>query len=115
MYERALLERLADSRRSVLVLGPRQVGKTTMVQQLIGKSDLPVRFASADEPALRGPDWIAVQWEAARLEAGSDEGILVLDEGRIVERGTFHELKAAGGMFSRLVAEGGFTEPKTGM
>jgi ATP-binding cassette subfamily B protein len=38
--------------------------------------------------------------------------ILVFDEGRIVERGTFKSLVAAGGLFARLVAEGGFTEPK---
>jgi len=37
--------------------------------------------------------------------------ILVLDGGRIVERGTFRELVARKGLFARLVAEGGFTEP----
>ena len=40
--------------------------------------------------------------------------ILVLDHGRIVERGTFEELVAAGGLFGRMVAEGGFTAPTTG-
>ena len=37
--------------------------------------------------------------------------ILVLDGGRIVERGTFRELVASKGLFARLVAEGGFTVP----
>ena len=37
--------------------------------------------------------------------------IMVLDEGCIVERGTFKELVAQGGLFWRLVKEGGFTEP----
>ena len=37
--------------------------------------------------------------------------ILVLDGGHIVERGTFRTLVAQGGLFSRLVKEGGFTEP----
>jgi len=37
--------------------------------------------------------------------------ILVMDGGRIVERGTFRELVAQQGLFARLVAEGGFTEP----
>ena len=42
--------------------------------------------------------------------AGADQ-ILVLDGGRIVERGNFRELVAKQGLFARLVAEGGFTEP----
>ncbi|MBU2533118.1 MAG: glucan ABC transporter ATP-binding protein/ permease [Alphaproteobacteria bacterium] len=50
---------------------------------------------------------------AHRLSTVADaDQILVLDQGRIIERGSFQELKAQGGMFSRLVAEGGFTEPK---
>jgi ATP-binding cassette subfamily B protein len=37
--------------------------------------------------------------------------ILVLDGGRIIERGNFRELVARKGLFARLVAEGGFTVP----
>ena len=37
--------------------------------------------------------------------------IFVLDQGRIVEQGRFRELVQKGGLFSRLVSEGGFTEP----
>ena len=40
--------------------------------------------------------------------------LLVLDHGRIVERGTFDGLVAAGGLFARMVAEGGFTAPTAG-
>ena len=43
--------------------------------------------------------------------ANADE-ILVLDQGRIVERGRFAELAAGKGLFARMVAEGGFTIPK---
>jgi predicted AAA+ superfamily ATPase len=42
-----------------------------------------MRFASADEPTLRGPVWIEQQWEAARLtagEAGRAGAVLILDE-----------------------------------
>jgi uncharacterized protein len=56
------------------------VGKTTLVQQVTETVKVPVRFASADEPTLRGADWIAQQWDAARLAAGPDGAILVIDE-----------------------------------
>jgi ATP-binding cassette subfamily B protein len=38
--------------------------------------------------------------------------ILVLEQGRIVERGRFNELVEMNGLFSRLVAQGGFTVPQ---
>ena len=60
--------------------GPRQVGKTTLVQQVTAAARVPVHFASADEPTLRGAGWIAQQWDAARLAIGRGRGILVLDE-----------------------------------
>jgi len=76
-----LLSRLAEPRRFVqVVAGPRQVGKTTLVQQVCEATGLPVQFSSADEPTLRGPEWIAQQWEIARLKRGSEGAILVLDE-----------------------------------
>lgn len=76
-----LARRLAEPRRFLqVVAGPRQVGKTTLVQQVTADAGAAVRYASADEPTLRGPGWIAEQWEAARLETGSKGGILVLDE-----------------------------------
>jgi uncharacterized protein len=77
-----LAERLAEPRRFVqVVAGPRQVGKSTLVQQVTAELDVPVRYVSADEPTLRGPDWISQQWEAARLEATGKAGaVLVLDE-----------------------------------
>lgn len=84
-YQRAqfqtLIGRLAEPRRFIqVVAGPRQVGKTTLVQQVCEAIGLPVQFSSADEPTLRGPEWIAQQWEIARLKRGSEGAILVLDE-----------------------------------
>jgi uncharacterized protein len=77
-----LAERLAEPRRFVqVVAGPRQVGKSTLVQQVTAELDVPVRYVSADEPTLRGADWINQQWEAVRLEAtGKIGAVLVLDE-----------------------------------
>lgn len=79
-----LSRRLRETRRFIqAVAGPRQVGKTTLVTQVVEASHIAARFASADEPTLRGRDWIEQQWQAARLEAG-DAGkrgaVLVFDE-----------------------------------
>lgn len=75
-----LARRLREPRRFIqVVAGPRQVGKTTMVQQVTAGMDVPVRYASADEPTLRDAAWIGAQWEAARA-ASPGGGILVLDE-----------------------------------
>ena len=80
-YAAVLARRLAEPRRFIqVVAGARQVGKTTLVQQVAEASGRPVQFASADEPTLRGPEWIAQQWEAARLMAGPGDALLVLDE-----------------------------------
>jgi predicted AAA+ superfamily ATPase len=77
----ALSNRLDEPRRFIqVVAGPRQVGKTTLVQQVCEVSDLPVQFASADEPTLRGTEWIAQQWEIARLMQSEHGSVLVLDE-----------------------------------
>ena len=76
-----LSRRLAEPRRFIqVVAGPRQVGKTTLVQQVVESAPLPWRWASADEPALRGTAWLRQQWEAARLTARAGECVLVLDE-----------------------------------
>ncbi|MDE2750974.1 MAG: ATP-binding protein [Gemmatimonadota bacterium] len=77
-------QRLAEPRRFIqIVTGARQVGKTTLVNQVAEQAGLPYRYGSADEPTLRGPGWIAQQWDIARLEAdraGAGGALLILDE-----------------------------------
>ena len=77
-----LAARLEEPRRFLqVVAGPRQVGKSTLVQQVTDALKVPVRYASADEPTLRGADWLNQQWDAARLDARKSPGaVLVLDE-----------------------------------
>ncbi|MFM8409023.1 MAG: ATP-binding protein, partial [Alphaproteobacteria bacterium] len=76
--------RLSEPRRFLQVIaGPRQTGKTTLVQQATDEVDIPTRYASADEPTLRGAAWVEQQWEGGRLAAsrnGAPGAVLVLDE-----------------------------------
>lgn len=75
----AVLEaRLREPRRFLqVVAGPRQVGKSTLVGQVLGKLAAPHLFVSADEPTLADTAWLAAQWERARSLQG---GVLALDE-----------------------------------
>ena len=79
-----LLKRLKEKRRFLQVLaGPRQVGKTTLVRQVMASSRLPAHYASCDEPTLRGDrTWLEQQWDIARLKAtqAKSGALLVLDE-----------------------------------
>jgi predicted AAA+ superfamily ATPase len=83
-YAAQLATRLAEPRRFLhVVAGPRQVGKTTLVQQVLARLDRPNHFVSADEPALRDRAWLVAQWERARLlakESGKQGAVLALDE-----------------------------------
>jgi hypothetical protein len=83
-YAHHLAKRLAEPRRFIhIVAGPRQVGKTTLVKQVLERTGLESHYASADEPTLRGRGWIEAQWDAARLKAretGRRGAILALDE-----------------------------------
>ncbi len=77
-----LKKRLKDSSRFIQVLsGPRQVGKTTLIHQVLKDLGLPCLYATADELFLQSPQWIYQQWEAARELAKKEKtAILVLDE-----------------------------------
>ncbi len=78
-----LAERLQEPRRFLqIVAGPRQVGKTTLVEQVLGEANRPSVIVSADEPTLRDSAWISAQWDRARLLARehADGAILVIDE-----------------------------------
>jgi uncharacterized protein len=81
---RELARRLSGPRRFLqVVAGPRQVGKTTLVRQVLAGLRVATAHASADEPTLRSRGWIEQQWEASRLlarDAGRRGAVLALDE-----------------------------------
>lgn len=62
-----LVARLGEDPNRIQVLsGPRQVGKTTVVQQALAALNAPSHYASADDPTLRDSAWLEAQWEEGR-------------------------------------------------
>lgn len=86
-FTRALVDELAAAcrKRAALVqviVGPRQVGKTTAAEQLAARLGWPNVWAAADLPLPPGPEWIETQWQLARAlhPARGQKVLLVLDE-----------------------------------
>lgn len=92
VFKRAIVEqlrqRMAEPRRFIqVVTGPRQVGKTTAVHQVLEDLGAPFHYASADQPAPPQPVWIEQMWETARLRAPEKQPVvLVLDEVQKISR-----------------------------
>jgi predicted AAA+ superfamily ATPase len=87
MFQRShlqhLINRVNEPRRFIqVVMGPRQVGKTTLVRQLLEKISIPSNYISADDSSSN-PVWLNQQWDLARLKCRASEGgtyLLVIDE-----------------------------------
>jgi predicted AAA+ superfamily ATPase len=79
-----LRERILSKRRFIQVIaGPRQVGKTTLVQQLIDENTVFSRFYSADGVTDTDASWLDSIWENFRIELRlkkTGDGLLVIDE-----------------------------------
>ncbi len=88
MYERSYLKqiksRIEEPRKFIqVILGPRQVGKTTMVNQLLSQLSISYVSESADAIAATNSAWLMQAWETARLKmkaSGASEYLLVIDE-----------------------------------
>jgi hypothetical protein len=79
-----LKERILEPRKFMQVLaGPRQVGKSTLVGQVLEQVSIPHAIEVADGVDPKDSDWIHRIWEAARVTMmlrGIDEYLLVVDE-----------------------------------
>lgn len=86
-----LLERIEERpgkppRHMIVVTGPRQTGKTTLVQQALERTDIPSTYVRGDDPVpahiAKDALWLEKIWQQAREKAeNSKRGhILVLDE-----------------------------------
>jgi len=88
MYQRSHLQllkkRMLEQRRFIqVILGPRQVGKTTLVGQLVNALALPASSVSADAVTVSDTIWLNQQWENARQtlrQQNATEYLLVIDE-----------------------------------
>ena len=88
MYKRSeyklIKRRIEEPRKFIqVVMGPRQVGKSTVVKQVLNDVNLPYQFFSADNVPASGSSWISNCWAAIRSlkEANRwDCVILVIDE-----------------------------------
>jgi predicted AAA+ superfamily ATPase len=70
-----------------VVIGPRQVGKTTAIKQLLAEHGAPHHYVAADLPSPPEAEWILEQWERARALIGKkDHAVLVLDEVQKINR-----------------------------
>ena len=79
-----LKARIQEPRRFMQVLaGPRQVGKSTLVEQVLQKVPIPYSVEVADAIDPKDRDWIRRVWEGARTTMtlrGEAERLLVIDE-----------------------------------
>lgn len=78
-FEKTLTSRLKERLNFIqVVLGPRQVGKTTAVRRIFEAWSGPKKFVAADSPSPPNSSWLLAHWEeAAALGPGS---LLVIDE-----------------------------------
>ena len=88
MYKRPHLQlftkRIKEPRKYIqTIIGPRQVGKTTLMKQLIKEIDIPYAYLSADNVKNADKNWLEQQWEASRMKlkaSGADTFLLIIDE-----------------------------------
>ncbi|NDC78609.1 MAG: ATP-binding protein [Chitinophagia bacterium] len=87
-FQRAHLQvlrrRLEEPRRFIqVILGPRQVGKTTLVSQCMETLRMGHRFVAADTAPAVDSAWVETQWAASRqrmAQAETEPFLLVIDE-----------------------------------
>jgi predicted AAA+ superfamily ATPase len=84
-----VMERIKEPRLHIQVLmGPRQVGKSTLMDQVLSEIDMPYYLYNADGVDSNDSDWISRTWQAVRnaiLLSQSKETLLVIDEIQKIE------------------------------
>lgn len=85
-----VLERMNEPRRFIQVLaGPRQVGKSTLIDQALSECQLPHYLYNADGIDENDTDWIRRIWESVRTQMDTKqekEAVLAIDEIHKIKR-----------------------------
>ena len=81
-YTEMLRSRLREKRRFIQVLaGPRQVGKSTIIADVLSTLEIPYVSESADDITVSGDAWLKGIWDRARaLAKQHGEALVVVDE-----------------------------------
>ena len=97
-----ILQRFREPRKRIqVVAGPRQVGKTTSVEQALSEYHGGYTYKLAEGLGLSPLDWLIAEWNAARVKAKSEGGhLLVIDE--------IHKIKGWSRIVKRLWDEDSF-------
>lgn len=90
MYKLPVFEkiksRLLEPRQFIqVVMGPRQVGKSTVVRQVLEEINIPFKFFAADFVPASNYNWIMECWETARVLSSGSQFLLVIDEIQKIE------------------------------
>ena len=124
-----ILRRFLEPRKRIQVIaGPRQVGKTTSVEQAVAGYHGGYTYKLAEGLGFAPLDWLSAEWNAARARAKADGGhLLIIDEiqkikgwsevvKRMWDEDSFHhvELKVCLLGSSRLLLQKGLEESLAG-
>jgi hypothetical protein len=79
-----LIKRIKEPRNKMqVIVGPRQVGKSTLIGQVLENCDIPYESYSADDVVGASADWLSQIWETQRLRmsvSDNSKRLLVIDE-----------------------------------
>lgn len=85
-----VLDRMNEPRKFIQVLaGPRQVGKSTLIDQVLAECQIPHHLYNADGVDENDADWIRRIWESTRILMDTrqqTEAVLVIDEIHKIKR-----------------------------
>ena len=88
MFQRSVLQeikgRVLEPRKFIQVLvGPRQVGKTTVIKQVLQQISMKYHYVTADDLYTTDSTWIRREWSNVRIQlqqSGEKEMLFVIDE-----------------------------------